>query len=113
MNNTRNLVAHSKSAVTPRVLIVDDDPEILAALSGSLRKGGFDVELAATDQQAASALEDGQFDAVVLDPDLPNAAQAQLLERAFQGNPDLLLLVLTESLSLESAVAACRALRAC
>jgi DNA-binding response OmpR family regulator len=66
------------------------------------------VELAATGRQAETALQGGQFDAIILNPTFLDATQTQLLEREAQRNPDGLLLVLADGLSTESAVTAAR-----
>ena len=55
----------------PKVLIVDDDPEIRDLLARFLRKHGLRVETVADGRAMARALETGRFDLVVLDLMLP------------------------------------------
>jgi two-component system KDP operon response regulator KdpE len=55
-----------------RVLVVDDEPQILRALRTSLRGAGYEVETAETAEGALAALAAGQPDAVVLDLVLPD-----------------------------------------
>jgi two-component system KDP operon response regulator KdpE len=57
-----------------RVLVVDDEPQILRALQTSLRGAGYDVETAATGGQALTLAAVRPPDAVILDlvlPDMP------------------------------------------
>src|SRR4051812_24051894 len=55
-----------------RVLIVDDEPQILRALSINLRARGYDVVLAPDGRQALSAAAASPPDIVVLDLGLPD-----------------------------------------
>jgi two-component system KDP operon response regulator KdpE len=55
-----------------RVLVVDDEPQILRALRTSLRGAGYEVETAETAEGALAALAAGKPDAVVLDLVLPD-----------------------------------------
>jgi len=55
-----------------RVLVVDDEPQILRALQTSLRGAGYDVETAATGEQALTMAAVWPPDAVILDLVLPD-----------------------------------------
>jgi two-component system KDP operon response regulator KdpE len=55
-----------------RVLVVDDEPQILRALGASLRGAGYDVETAATAEEALVAAALRLPDAVILDLVLPD-----------------------------------------
>jgi two-component system response regulator PhoP len=59
-----------------RVLVLEDDPDIRASLSASLRETGYVVDEAERSSEAASLVESFEFDALVVDvrlPDGPNA----------------------------------------
>jgi two-component system, OmpR family, response regulator len=56
----------------PRLLVVDDEPNIRELLSVSLRFSGFDVATAATGREAIEAAERDHPDLVVLDVMLPD-----------------------------------------
>ena len=58
----------------PRVLVVDDEPQILRALRTSLHGAGYDVETAETAEQALTSLAANPPDAVVLDLVLPDGS---------------------------------------
>jgi two-component system KDP operon response regulator KdpE len=55
-----------------RVLVVDDEPQILRALRATLRGAGYDVEAAATAGEALSAAAARPPEAVILDLILPD-----------------------------------------
>jgi len=59
---------------TPRVLVVDDEPQILRALSTSLRAAGYEVETAATAQTALAQAAMRPPDAFILDLVLPDGS---------------------------------------
>jgi len=55
-----------------RVLVVDDEPQILRALQTNLRGAGYDVETAATAERALAAAAMRPPEAVILDLILPD-----------------------------------------
>jgi len=55
-----------------RVLIVDDEPAILAATLPMLRSRGYEVRTAASGQAALESVERGEPDLVILDLGLPD-----------------------------------------
>lgn len=55
-----------------RVLVVDDDEDILRLVSGSLRARGFDVMTAATGADGVNLCVNEQPDLVILDIELPD-----------------------------------------
>src|SRR4029077_4376382 len=60
------------SAPGPRVLVVDDEQQILRALRASLRGAGYEVETAETAETALAAAAMRPPDAVILDLVLPD-----------------------------------------
>jgi two-component system KDP operon response regulator KdpE len=58
--------------VTPRLLVVDDEPEFLRTLETNLRGSGYEVETAVTAADALAAARRAEPDAVVLDLVLPD-----------------------------------------
>jgi CheY-like chemotaxis protein len=63
-----------------KCLLVDDEPGIREGLAVLLRRRGHDVRTAADCQAAASALAEGDFDAVVTDWRLPDGTAGSFLE---------------------------------
>jgi PAS domain S-box-containing protein len=67
-----------------RVLVVDDDPAVLALLARILGTLGFEVTMATDGREAIAALETRGFDLVVTDvvlPEMDGIAVAQVAER--------------------------------
>src|SRR2546422_11675497 len=54
-------------ARAPRLLVADDQPDILEALKLLLKCEGFDVETAASPRAVLSAVEARDFDALLVD----------------------------------------------
>jgi two-component system KDP operon response regulator KdpE len=62
----------------PRVLVVDDEPQILRALSANLRGAGYDVATAATGEDALASAAMKPPDAVILDLVLPDKSGTEV-----------------------------------
>src|SRR4029453_6751032 len=62
-----------------RVLVVDDDPQILRALRISLHARQYDVVTAGTGRAALDAAADAHLDLVVLDLGLPDMAGVDVI----------------------------------
>jgi two-component system KDP operon response regulator KdpE len=65
--------------VRPRVLVVDDEPALVRALSINLRAAGWDVSVATTGAAALAAAADAHPDVVVLDLGLPDMDGTEVL----------------------------------
>jgi two-component system KDP operon response regulator KdpE len=64
-----------------RVLVIDDDPQILRAVRTSLRARGYDVLTAGNGETALSLLADMEVDLVLLDLGLPGIDGQEIIER--------------------------------
>ena len=53
------------------VLIVDDEPDIQLVMSANLRKEGYEVDTADDGLEALKKLESRDYDAIVLDHQMP------------------------------------------
>ena len=67
--------------MSARLLLVEDDPALLAVLKAAVAYGGFASHSVSTAKAAALALGTGGFDAVLLDLGLPDAEGDELLPR--------------------------------
>jgi two-component system KDP operon response regulator KdpE len=78
-----------------RVLVVDDEPQILRALRTSLRGAGYEVETAETAAQALALLAASAPDAVVLDLVLPDGSGTEICRelRTWSSAPVIVLSV--------------------
>jgi len=63
-----------------RVLVVDDEPQILRALGANLKARGYTVDLAATGENALVHASDHAPDLVVLDLGLPGISGIEVIE---------------------------------
>jgi two-component system, OmpR family, KDP operon response regulator KdpE len=81
-----------------RVLVVDDEPQILRALRTSLRGAGYDVETEETAEGALTALAVDPPDAVILDLVLPDGRGTDVCRelRTWSSVPVIVLSVVGE-----------------
>jgi two-component system KDP operon response regulator KdpE len=79
----------------PRVLVVDDEPQILRALQTNLRGAGYEVDTAATAEAALAAAAMRPPDAVILDLVLPDRSGTEVCRelRTWSSAPVLVLSV--------------------
>jgi CheY-like chemotaxis protein len=65
----------------PNILVVDDEPDVLAALERALRLAGYKVSTAADAAEALQLCADHSFEVVVLDYIMPSMTGIELLNR--------------------------------
>lgn len=63
-----------------RILVVDDQPEMLHVFALKLQRAGFDVETAEDGEEALGKILKGKYDVIVLDLIMPNKDGFQVLE---------------------------------
>src|SRR5437867_9156746 len=89
------------------ILIVDDEPGILDALSGILQDESYEVSVAKGGQEALKLIKaDPPPDLVLLDIWMPDLDGIETLQRAMEVNPRLLVIMMSGHGSIESAVKA-------
>jgi len=86
----------------PRVLLVDDDPDILLALSDYLCQEGFQVETVETGAAALQKSTTSSYDVVILDIGLPDRDGLDVLDEISQTHPHLPVILLTAFTSLRN-----------
>lgn len=90
----------------PRILCVDDEPNLLAALERSLFDQ-FDVVTAIGGEAGLVAMSEGApFDVIVSDMRMPGMDGAAFLAQARERAPDTVRILLTGQADAESAIAA-------
>ncbi|MGE0550722.1 MAG: ATP-binding protein [Kofleriaceae bacterium] len=90
----------------PRILCVDDEPNILAGLSNTLRRH-FDVVTAEGGVQGTEAMtKQGPFAIVMSDFAMPGMNGAQFLAQARLVDPSAVRILLTGQASIDGAIAA-------
>lgn len=94
------------------LLIVDDEPDILLVMSANLKKEGYEVETAEDGIEALKKLEGRDFDAIIVDHQMPRLTGMEFLGRFLgghhpgRGGPDIPVIVVTAYGTIEMAVQA-------
>src|ERR1051326_1772503 len=76
-----HLAAHFGRAYTMRVLVVEDEPDLLNSLQTAIREDGYAVDGAPDGEEGLYKAENLQYDAVVLDIMLPRLDGWEVLKR--------------------------------
>ena len=92
------------SSATPRVLVVDDDPAILAAIERGLRLDGFEVTVAANGTGALAAVDAASPDAMVLDLGLPDLDGVTVVRKLRADGHNLPVCILSARSEVEQRV---------
>jgi signal transduction histidine kinase len=95
-------------AVTPRVLLVDDNAALVDNLRETLEDEGYHVATAGTVSQAVKAAAGG-FDVALVDLRLPDGDGTGLTGQLRREHPDAAIVMLTGNATVETAAAAVRA----
>ena len=93
-------------APASRVLVVDDEPEIADLVRAMLEGAGHEVATAETGELALALLDEGRFDAIVSDLQMPQMDGASLWREVRQRQPQLaarMLFVTGDTLSPNAA----------
>jgi DNA-binding response OmpR family regulator len=83
-----------RGSISPRILLVDDDPNLLVVLSERLTSDGFDVATARDGQEALRRLATGWPDLLIIDMMMPRL-DGLSLAREIKGRADLPIIVLS------------------
>src|SRR6266478_2154086 len=78
-----------------RLLVVEDEPDLLSVISQSLREDGYAVDTAADGEEGLFKAEGGRYDAVVLDLMLPRMDGFAVLKSLRAGGGTVPVLILT------------------
>jgi len=97
-----------------RVLVIDDDPQVLALVQRLLTRSGYQVETVRRGDEALerlrleATLEDGDLALVLSDLKMPGVDGLQILEHAKDYCPDAVFVMMTGYATTDSAVVALR-----
>jgi two-component system NtrC family response regulator len=97
------------SARPVRVLVVDDDRAVRAALRVNLAKAGIEVTLAESAESALARLAEQPVDLVLTDVRMPGQGGLELLQAIRPRWPDIEVVVMTGYGNVDDAVAAMKA----
>jgi CheY-like chemotaxis protein len=93
-------------SMKPRILHVDDDPDIRLMISASLQEFGYFVATAGTKAEALELVEQFTFDLCILDVRLPDGTGIELCQRIHHLQPEIPLLYYSAYASDEEQKAA-------
>lgn len=101
------------SSARPRVLIADDQPDVLGALRLLLKQEGFLITTASSPAEVLAAVQERDFDVALIDlnysRDTTSGVEGlDLLAQLRQGDPSLPVIVMTAWGSVDGAVEALR-----
>ncbi len=87
-----------------RVLVADDEEDILEVIQDRLEACGFLVVTAATGAEALRKITTEKFDGVFLDVKMPEMTGIEVLEEVRKRDQKLPIIIITSSTSREAAI---------
>lgn len=87
-----------------RILVVDDEEIVLAALRATLVREGYQVVTASNAVQALSLLKEQSFSVIITDQQMPMVTGLELLAQVKQIQPDATRILITAVLSLNTVI---------
>lgn len=90
--------------LTPHILVVDDEPDILQMVSLCLKQVNYRVSLASSAEDAYCLLEGDEFDAIITDVMMPGEDGISFLGKVHQQLPDVPVIIMTGYAQLQMAV---------
>jgi CheY-like chemotaxis protein len=87
--------SQKKAAAGPRILVVDDDPQVRRLFARKLRSAGYSVSEAQSGRQALDVLRGSRFDLLVLDLEMPDTDGFEVLKSMRSEQPHLRVLVIS------------------
>jgi two-component system response regulator PilR (NtrC family) len=93
-------------SASPRLLVVDDEPDLRTLYELALLREGYDIETAGTVEEAWALLTAARYSAIITDMRLPDGTGLDLLRRLEQAGRSEKTIVITAYGSAENAVQA-------
>ncbi len=87
-----------------KILIIDDEPEILENLETILFEEGFEVVKASSGNEAVANFEAGSFGLVITDMKMPGLSGIDVLRRVKQIDKDVEVIIMTGCGTMENAI---------
>ncbi len=89
-----------------KLLLIDDEPDILRVLSMSLKADGYDVVTAANGTEGITAFEKERPDIVITDIKMPGMDGIEVLKKVKELNADTEVIIITGHGDIENAIEA-------
>ncbi|MGB9761325.1 MAG: sigma-54-dependent transcriptional regulator [Caldimicrobium thiodismutans] len=90
----------------PKILVVDDEVDILNILKFLLEREGYEVDTTLNGEEAIKKIEKNYYDIVLTDLRMPGISGIVLLEKTKELSPSTEVVIMTAYASIESAVEA-------
>jgi len=90
--------------MNPKILIVDDEPDVLEKLGMIVSNEGFEVAKASSGNEAVKKFEAGLFDLVITDMKMPGLSGIDVLRHVKQIDKDVGVIILTGFGTMENAI---------
>jgi DNA-binding NtrC family response regulator len=87
-----------------KILIVDDEPQVLNVIQSYLRLRGFDVTACLDPESALQKMTDERFHVGLLDINLPRMNGIQLLKQFKEVSPTMQVMMMTAYSTIEIAI---------
>jgi DNA-binding NtrC family response regulator len=101
-------VAPAAAAVTPNVLVVDDEKTVCNSCKKILTREGYNVEVAQSGEEALSKVKGNDFDVLVTDWKMPQLDGMEVAKRIKKENPNIAVVMITGYPSVETSIQALR-----
>ena len=108
MNKTRTLQKSQPESKSLRVLFADDEIHLQELIAAELPRMGHSVKVYADGTSAVKALEEENFDCLLVDLDMPGLNGIDVIAKAKEISPTIEAIVLTGKGSTETAISALR-----
>ena len=92
----------------PRVLVLDDEPNMREVLKRGLTLGGYDCVAVASASRVTELLQHEKFDLMLLDILMPEKSGTDVLPEVLAQDPDMTVIMLTAVVDTQIAVEAMR-----
>ena len=89
-----------------KILIVDDEPNLLTLMDRTLTEEGYQVTKAGKSGEALTSMENETFDVVITDLAMPDIDRIELMQRVRKIYPELPIIIMTGVGTIERAVEA-------
>lgn len=87
-----------------KILVCDDDPALMGLLERRLKKMGIEPDAASDGRQAKSFVDENHYDVIVTDIYMPEATGLEVMQHAKQKDPEVQVVIITSSATLENAI---------
>jgi len=92
--------------MTPKILLVDDEPNVTQAMKQNLHREKFEVLCANGSKEAWDLLQRESVDVMVVDEQMPGMVGSELLVKVRQEFPEIIRIILTGHATREGAIRA-------